>query len=584
VKNASEDTDPLLLDDGSCRSDDNSATEEQNYVIMMLKQKVDFLETQNKKLLSKVNARHEDVHKLALLLNKEITQRKECENKLVRANEKVSIIEKERDELLMEINSIITPKSSSSSSSLHQEEQDAIRRHAIKMLLLANQVIKRQQIEERTVDFLSTNSSNGYNGHCSDACAEHNFSPTTHTEQKEKENKFTASMSASSLPSPFNREKANVESTASMDCLEATSNVLDERQQCNNKDRTNDNIKASGNEELVNFFLPKLDSQGKGCNCNNAGGTFNQELCHECQTSIFDNNDSSNSNSNNNDNDKDQISLASILRPWQVEFLTSLNITTAQELLSAFEHGASHVVRCMKKWRSKMATTTKIAVNSQSCYVALHIWCRTTRAILQSVQERQGDDGQQEEEGGGGGGGGDDERHEENKRELIKEQQQRNANILNLIENDDGSRSNISSNMMTNIHEPRHNTSELSMVSSECMEYTSDDDEYSQQEEEEEEDVGDEMRHKEKTMELVKEQQQRNANISTLIENDDDSSSSNNMIANIHELQYNTTEMSMVSSECMECTSDDDDGSCSSHSGFSSSWSSQFHSMNANVY
>ena len=112
----------------------------------------------------------------------------------------------------------------------------------------------------------------------------------------------------------------------------------------------------TGNPEHVEFYLPKLVV---GCTCGKN-----------------DMNDSSFSNG------ADAMALVNILRPWQVSFLKSENITTAEELVNAYNKEGGILAKKMRKWRKEHKL---VSVKTISCGVALHIWSRTCKAIIRSV-------------------------------------------------------------------------------------------------------------------------------------------------------------------------------------------------------
>ena len=80
--------------------------------------------------------------------------------------------------------------------------------------------------------------------------------------------------------------------------------------------------------------------------------------------------------------DTDPTSLQTILRPWQVEFLESEGITTAQQLVDA-EKGEErhHMCKRMKRWRRKK----ELPVKSISCLMACRIWAKTAEEALKNA-------------------------------------------------------------------------------------------------------------------------------------------------------------------------------------------------------
>mmetsp|Transcript_22346 Transcript_22346/g.32899 ORF Transcript_22346/g.32899 Transcript_22346/m.32899 type:complete len:296 (+) Transcript_22346:339-1226(+) len=116
----------------------------------------------------------------------------------------------------------------------------------------------------------------------------------------------------------------------------------------------------SGREEHMEFFLPKL---GMACNCNKPS-----EDCLHC---VY---------------NQDPAELKSILRTWQVDFLASLSIHRAEQLIVAYKRNPRRMARAMKQWR---IDNEMQPVRSKSCYVALHIWCRTSKVVLKSIKQQK---------------------------------------------------------------------------------------------------------------------------------------------------------------------------------------------------
>lgn len=82
-----------------------------------------------------------------------------------------------------------------------------------------------------------------------------------------------------------------------------------------------------------------------------------------------------------NDLDDDPTSLMSVLRPWQVEFLESVRITTSSQLVFASKYKSSSIAKSMVKWR---AERNMKHMKSKACAVALHVWTRTIEAKIRS--------------------------------------------------------------------------------------------------------------------------------------------------------------------------------------------------------
>uniref|UniRef100_A0A7S1VMA0 Uncharacterized protein n=1 Tax=Grammatophora oceanica TaxID=210454 RepID=A0A7S1VMA0_9STRA len=114
----------------------------------------------------------------------------------------------------------------------------------------------------------------------------------------------------------------------------------------------------SGNKDQVEFYLPQL---GVACTCGK----------HK---------------TNRNLNSANATDLTNILRPWQVKFLESLDITMAEQLVIAYSSQGSRLARDMRKWRKKKRLRS---VKTKSCEIALHIWARTCRTVVKSVHAQQ---------------------------------------------------------------------------------------------------------------------------------------------------------------------------------------------------
>jgi hypothetical protein len=114
----------------------------------------------------------------------------------------------------------------------------------------------------------------------------------------------------------------------------------------------------SGNDAHSEFYLPKL---GLACAC---GGNQNDRVTFS----------------------KNPTALSNILRPWQCDFLSSLGITTADQLLKAHKHGANDISRRMRSWRQENHLPPS---RSKECYVALMVWTRTAKVVLRSIDKQR---------------------------------------------------------------------------------------------------------------------------------------------------------------------------------------------------
>lgn len=78
----------------------------------------------------------------------------------------------------------------------------------------------------------------------------------------------------------------------------------------------------------------------------------------------------------------DPTALKTILRPWQVEFLASEGITTAQALVNVEKDAESRQKLCkqMKRWRKERDLPAKTI----SCLMACRIWAKTSEEALKN--------------------------------------------------------------------------------------------------------------------------------------------------------------------------------------------------------
>ena len=116
----------------------------------------------------------------------------------------------------------------------------------------------------------------------------------------------------------------------------------------------------SGNDAHSEFYLPKL---GLACQCGS-------------QSIIDDRNSFS----------QHPTALHNILRKWQCDFLSSLGITTAHQLLKSHRAGANDMARKMKRWREEHQLPL---ARSKECYVALMVWTRTAKVVLRSIEKQK---------------------------------------------------------------------------------------------------------------------------------------------------------------------------------------------------
>ena len=80
--------------------------------------------------------------------------------------------------------------------------------------------------------------------------------------------------------------------------------------------------------------------------------------------------------------EEDLTDLRSMLRQWQVDFLTDLNITTPLDLIQAQRYNAKQVAFAMESWRAKKKMPD---METKSCMIALHIWAEATNEYLRAA-------------------------------------------------------------------------------------------------------------------------------------------------------------------------------------------------------
>ena len=88
----------------------------------------------------------------------------------------------------------------------------------------------------------------------------------------------------------------------------------------------------------------------------------------------------------------DYFALENILRPWQVEFLATVGIKSAKELINVSEAQKGSIYSAMKRYRKRIAADAGKPVKTQHCAVALHIWIKTCKTALKNELEGTGPD------------------------------------------------------------------------------------------------------------------------------------------------------------------------------------------------
>jgi len=229
----------------------------------------------------------------------------------------------------------------------------------------------------------------------------------TKHKNKQTTNTTTATSTAANMPplptkktttTSFNTTKENSKKKLFSSTITTSSLLLSDQQSIISGDRSTTSACTcsssvfSGNAAHVEFFLPKL---GLACNCSSsttsiAAGTTNTSNYILMKGSSNDN------CINNCDNNIDPRSLSSILRPWQASFLESIGITTAEQLILATSSSKQSekkkeyvrkIVKSMQQWRNNRNMKP---VKTKSCYVALHIWTRTAKVTLRSLDHDHG--------------------------------------------------------------------------------------------------------------------------------------------------------------------------------------------------
>jgi hypothetical protein len=82
----------------------------------------------------------------------------------------------------------------------------------------------------------------------------------------------------------------------------------------------------------------------------------------------------------------DPCCLENILRDWQIEFLRSSDIYTAADLLHAYTKDLDALAKAMRIWRKEKGM---LSVKTSSCAIALRIWARTCKVVLNPVHDKK---------------------------------------------------------------------------------------------------------------------------------------------------------------------------------------------------
>lgn len=111
-------------------------------------------------------------------------------------------------------------------------------------------------------------------------------------------------------------------------------------------------------KEYVVFYLPKI---GVTCSC---GKRREDQLPPDAEPSA----------------------LSSILREWQVAFLESSGIRDCIDFLHAVKQRKVQLAREMRVWRKQKGLPS---MKTQSCSIALYIWSRTCRVVVQNITQQK---------------------------------------------------------------------------------------------------------------------------------------------------------------------------------------------------
>lgn len=112
----------------------------------------------------------------------------------------------------------------------------------------------------------------------------------------------------------------------------------------------------SGSDDLIEFFLPLM---GTACTCGKTRTGINDA--------------------------KQPTSLANILRPWQVEFLSRFGIYCGEELVKSFHRSGLALAKAMLKYRKNEGMTP---FPLKSCMMALQIWSKTSKTFVRSIRDQ----------------------------------------------------------------------------------------------------------------------------------------------------------------------------------------------------
>ena len=273
----------------------------------------------------------------------------------------------------------IVSKASASSVASEGDESDhkSIRLHAEKLLYWANKAVERKSSSssQNRSPLVENGSSSSYYAKSPAKQAV----PTTIGLPPRSASKTTKMNNGRSLPPRPPSDNGSIGNKSDKENGGSHFNVVQPRQLANDTSKNHkavifnlDQVKVaesqcncstspfSGNDAHSEFYLPKL---GMACQCGSP--------------SIIDDRDSFSQN---------PTALHNILRRWQCDFLASLGISTADQLLKSHRAGANDMARKMKRWREEHQLPL---ARSKECYVALMVWSRTAKVVLRSIEKQK---------------------------------------------------------------------------------------------------------------------------------------------------------------------------------------------------
>jgi hypothetical protein len=112
----------------------------------------------------------------------------------------------------------------------------------------------------------------------------------------------------------------------------------------------------SGNDDLIDFFLPQL---GMACSCGKQSpGIVNPDV---------------------------PTALENVLRPWQCHFLKGFGIHRGEQLVKARHRSGQVISKVLRYWRAKHGMPP---FGTSSCAMAIDIWAKTCKAYVRSIRKQ----------------------------------------------------------------------------------------------------------------------------------------------------------------------------------------------------